>query len=114
MSFNSENRPNEFRQWFQIVCKYVIIADKYYKGTAQHIKNQSDFLPLAICHSVLPFRKKIIPDLGPRSVLWTVVVTTSQKGNGDGTTPAATRPAMWAMSAIWKLRFKQALDKNLQ
>ncbi len=40
----------------------------------------------------------IIPPRGPRRVLWVVVVTTSQCGTGDGWTPAATRPAKWAMS----------------
>ena len=38
------------------------------------------------------------PPRGPRSVLWVVVVTRSACGNGDGWTPAATSPAMWAMS----------------
>ena len=43
-------------------------------------------------------REKISPPRGPRRVLWVVVVTISAWGNGDGWTPAATRPAMWAMS----------------
>ena len=41
---------------------------------------------------------KMSPPRGPRSVLWVVVVTRSAWGNGDGWTPAATSPAMWAMS----------------
>jgi hypothetical protein len=32
--------------------------------------------------------------------LWVVVVTKSQWGKGEGWSPAATSPAMWAMSAI--------------
>ena len=43
-------------------------------------------------------RLKIIPPRGPRRVLWVVVVTMSACGNGEGWTPAATSPAMWAMS----------------
>ena len=41
-----------------------------------------------------------MPARGPRSVLWVVVVTKWQWGTGDGWRPAATSPAMWAMSAI--------------
>ena len=41
---------------------------------------------------------KIIPDLGPRSVLWVVEVTTSAYGIGEGYTPAATSPDIWAIS----------------
>src|SRR5205823_3821657 len=37
---------------------------------------------------------------GPHSVLCVVVVTKWQWGMGDGWSPAATSPAMWAMSAI--------------
>ena len=40
------------------------------------------------------------PPRGPRSVLWVVVVTKSECGTGLGCSPAATRPAMWAMSVI--------------
>ena len=43
---------------------------------------------------------KIIPPLGPRSVLWVVVVTTSAYGIGLGCAPPATRPAMCAISTI--------------
>lgn len=46
-----------------------------------------------------PLRKKIIAPRGPRRLLCVVVVTTSAKSKGDGTTPAATSPLMWAMSA---------------
>ena len=43
---------------------------------------------------------RIMPPRGPRSVLWVVVVTMSAWGTGLGWRPAATRPAMWAMSTI--------------
>ena len=43
-------------------------------------------------------RHRIMPPRGPRSVLCVVVVTMSECGTGDGWTPAATRPAKWAMS----------------
>ena len=38
------------------------------------------------------------PPRGPRSVLWVVVVTSSASGTGEGWRPAATSPAMCAMS----------------
>ena len=40
------------------------------------------------------------PPRGPRSVLWVVEVTTSACGTGLGWSPAATSPAMCAMSTI--------------
>ena len=40
------------------------------------------------------------PPRGPRRVLWLVEVTTSACGTGLGCAPAATRPAMWAMSTM--------------
>ena len=43
---------------------------------------------------------RIRPPLGPRSVLWVVVVTTSAYGIGLWWRPAATRPAIWAISTI--------------
>jgi potassium/hydrogen antiporter len=43
---------------------------------------------------------RINPPRGPRSVLCVVVVTMCACGNGEGCTPAATSPAMCAMSAI--------------
>ena len=43
-------------------------------------------------------RAKTMPPRGPRRVLWVVVVTRSACGNGLGWSPAATSPAMWAMS----------------
>ena len=46
----------------------------------------------ALTSSVLPFLKNIIPDLGPLSVLWVVVVTISQYSKGLGEHPAATKP----------------------
>ena len=42
---------------------------------------------------------RIIPPLGPRSVLCVVVVATWQCGNGDGYSPAAINPAKCATSA---------------
>ena len=41
-----------------------------------------------------------MPPRGPRSVLWVVVVTNSACGTGLGCSPAATSPAMCAMSAM--------------
>jgi hypothetical protein len=41
-----------------------------------------------------------MPPRGPRSVLCVVVVTTSAYGTGDGCSPAATSPAMCAMSTM--------------
>ena len=43
---------------------------------------------------------RIRPPRPPPSVLWVVVVTTSQYGTGLGCSSAATSPAKWAMSAI--------------
>ena len=43
--------------------------------------------------------QRINPPRGPRRVLWVVVVTKSACATGLGCTPAATRPAMCAMSA---------------
>ena len=45
-------------------------------------------------------RLKTRPPRGPRSVLCVVVVTMSAWPNGVGWSPAATRPAMWAMSTM--------------
>ena len=44
--------------------------------------------------------QRIMPLRGPQRVLWIVVVTTSASGTGLGCSPAATRPAKWAMSTI--------------
>mmetsp|Transcript_1936 Transcript_1936/g.4493 ORF Transcript_1936/g.4493 Transcript_1936/m.4493 type:complete len:264 (+) Transcript_1936:103-894(+) len=46
-----------------------------------------------------PLREKIMAPRGPRRDLWVVVVTTSANSKGSGTTLAATRPEMCAMSA---------------
>ena len=43
-------------------------------------------------------RQMSIPPRAPPSVLWIVVETTSACGTGLGCSPAATRPAKWAMS----------------
>lgn len=40
------------------------------------------------------------PARGPLNVLWVVEVTTSQNSNGEGITPAATKPLMCDISAI--------------
>ena len=40
----------------------------------------------------------MMPPRGPRRVLCVVEVTTCACGTGFGYTPAATRPATWAMS----------------
>src|SRR5205814_663838 len=40
------------------------------------------------------------------------VVTTSATGTGDGWTPAATRPAMWAMSATRSAPVSRAISAN--
>ena len=45
-------------------------------------------------------RQSTSPARGPRSVLCVVVVTKSEYGTGLGCTPAATSPAMCAMSVI--------------
>ena len=42
----------------------------------------------------------ITPPRGPRRVLCVVVVTTSAYPKGEGCSPAATSPAMWAISTI--------------
>src|ERR1700726_810799 len=57
--------------------------------------------------------ERIIPERGPRSVLWVVEVTICACGTGDGCAPPATSPAKCAMStrksaptlsAIWRMR----------
>jgi len=45
-------------------------------------------------------RHRMKPDRGPASVLCVVEVTKSQCSTGFGWRPAATSPAMWAMSTI--------------
>mmetsp|Transcript_53406 Transcript_53406/g.165554 ORF Transcript_53406/g.165554 Transcript_53406/m.165554 type:complete len:218 (-) Transcript_53406:4-657(-) len=44
------------------------------------------------------FLQKMMPPRGPRKLLCVVLVTTSAWGKGEGCTPEATRPLMWAMS----------------
>mmetsp|Transcript_37835 Transcript_37835/g.75401 ORF Transcript_37835/g.75401 Transcript_37835/m.75401 type:complete len:254 (-) Transcript_37835:632-1393(-) len=58
------------------------------------------------------YLKKIIPALGPRRDLCVVVVTTSQCSKGDGCKPVATRPLMWAMSAIKYAPTSSAISRN--
>ena len=51
----------------------------------------------------LPISSSLVrmkPPRGPRRVLWLVEVTMSAQGTGLGCAPAATRPAMWAMSTM--------------
>jgi len=57
-------------------------------------------------------RHRIMPERGPRSVLWVVVVTNSQCGTGLGCSPAATIPAMWAISAITMQPASSAISRN--
>jgi hypothetical protein len=54
----------------------------------------------------------IIPPRGQRSVLCVVVVTISQYGIGLTITPAATRPAIWAISAISIAPTSSAIARN--
>ncbi len=56
-------------------------------------------------HSTMPAR-------GPRRVLWVVVVTKWQCGTGEGWMPAATSPAMWAMSAISRAPASSAIARK--
>mmetsp|Transcript_113733 Transcript_113733/g.157387 ORF Transcript_113733/g.157387 Transcript_113733/m.157387 type:complete len:293 (-) Transcript_113733:90-968(-) len=60
-----------------------------------------------------PYLKKIMPARGPRRDLCVVVVTTSQCSNGAGWLPVATRPEMWAMSAIKSAPTSSAISLNL-
>ena len=53
-----------------------------------------------------------MPPRGPRSVLCVVVVTMSASGTGEGCTPAATRPAMCAMSTISAAPTLSAISRN--
>ena len=55
---------------------------------------------------------RIMPPLGPRRVLWVVVVTTSAYGIGLMCSPAATRPAMWAISTIKYAPTLSAISRN--
>ena len=84
------------------------------REASQGIKRKKERLPMCVRQSSAcaymistpflltertPLRKKIIAPRGPRSDLCVVVVTMSANSNGEGTTPAATRPEMCAMSA---------------
>ncbi len=51
-----------------------------------------------LTRSSLGFFARMMPPRGPRRVLWVVEVTTCACGSGLGYTPAAIRPATWAMS----------------
>ena len=57
-------------------------------------------------------RQRIMPPRGPRSVLWVVVVTISAYGTGLGWSPAATSPAMWAMSTTRAAPTSFAISAN--
>ena len=57
-------------------------------------------------------RQRIIPLRGPHRVLWIVVVTTSAWGTGLGCSPAATRPAKWAMSTISRAPTESAISRK--
>ena len=56
------------------------------------------FFALLIFFPISGSSLRIRPPRGPRRVLWVVVVTTWACGIGDGCRPAATKPAMCAMS----------------
>ena len=56
---------------------------------------------------------KIIPPLGPRSVLWVVVVVTCAYGIGLSWRPAATKPAIWAISTINTAPTSSAISRIL-
>ena len=58
-------------------------------------------------------RQRTRPDLGPASVLWVVDVTTSQCSTGFGWSPAATRPAKWAMSHQRSAPTSSAMRRNI-
>lgn len=53
--------------------------------------------------SLRPRLKKMMPDREPRSVLWVVVVTTSQKGKGEPITPAAMSPETGDISCFYQI-----------
>ena len=55
---------------------------------------------------------RIIPLRGPQSVLWTVVVVTCACSTGFGCSPAATRPAKWAMSTISFASTESAISRK--
>ena len=57
-------------------------------------------------------RVRMSPPRGPRSVLCVVVVTISACGTGFGWSPAATRPAMWAMSTTNAAPTSRAISAN--
>mmetsp|Transcript_38892 Transcript_38892/g.93328 ORF Transcript_38892/g.93328 Transcript_38892/m.93328 type:complete len:222 (-) Transcript_38892:581-1246(-) len=59
------------------------------------------------------YLKKIIPARGPRKDLCVVVVTMSQYSKGAGCCPVATRPEMWAMSAMSSAPTSSAISRNL-
>ena len=64
-------------------------------------------------------REKIRPPRGPRRVLCVVVVTMSACGKGLGWTPAATSPAMWAISmnrmapTLWAMSAMRSKSQSL-
>ena len=55
---------------------------------------------------------KIMPPRGPRKVLCVVVVTISAYGTGFGCKPAATRPAICAISTINLAPTSSAISLN--
>ncbi len=60
--------------------------------------------------SVVPAR--IMPPRGPARVLWVVEVVTWANGTGLGCSPAATRPAKWAMSTMSSASTSSAMARN--
>mmetsp|Transcript_31436 Transcript_31436/g.68743 ORF Transcript_31436/g.68743 Transcript_31436/m.68743 type:complete len:269 (+) Transcript_31436:84-890(+) len=59
-----------------------------------------------------PRRKKIIPERGPRRVLWVVLVTMSAYWKGLAASPPATRPLMCAMSHMSRAPTLSAMARN--
>lgn len=57
-------------------------------------------------------RARMMPPRGPPSVLWVVEVTTSAYGTGLACSPAATRPAKWAMSTHRYAPTSSAIRRN--
>ena len=57
--------------------------------------------------------QRMNPARGPASVLCVVEVTKSQCSTGFGCSPAATRPAKWAMSQRRSASTSSAISRNL-
>jgi hypothetical protein len=71
-------------------------GDDMHQRPALQAGEDAELIFLAMSSSLV----RIMPPRGPRSDLCVVVVVTWACGTGEGCTPPATRPAMWAMSTI--------------